>query len=774
MDGFTPSQRKVLFACIKKGIHREINVAQLAGVAQDCSPFCRCNALLEGAIINMAQSFVGSNNVNLFTPSSCGQFGTRHMGGKDAASPHSRNMLTKLDKVTRIIFHPDDDAILSHLSGDHSTSAAPEFYVPVIPLALINGWSSNIPNFDPFAIIANLRRLIAGDMPEKMVPCYLGFTGEIVPPDVLGEGSFVVRGRIERTNDTTLIISELPIQTWTQDYKAFLDSMMKSDGTKDPQIKDFQEEHTDTTISFTITASKKKIDAFDKKANGLYGKFKLTGSLSTCNITLLNKKAGIARYDKPEDILVAFYHVRLEYYSRRKDLLLENLRMEQTMLSNKARFVEEVCSGDLVVSNQKCDDIFTRLEKGDYDRLPKEDQNKTNGKACTPTDKKLVKSYDYLMEMQIWSLTLERAEELRAKLAEKTQEVAELEETSPSQIWLNDLDVIEEALDARYRAARKLALASRTGKVSERDLVLYLVAQDDFASRHAYDAGRSFSLHQHSHHDRSLYVVPENLRDDHEVMIAVSAKCPWSFRFASERLLSSNDFIKQAIEAAHNTGIVAMEILSIIAREILKQQVARRTLYDHPDCFLKLICVGDNPRVKALFDRHLLEIAPLPWTREMALMWLTDGPCAFGDRGDEFESMMISFCCDKTFMLEAIENPKSLRTLFQQTEKVIEWDADVLFAAVVFHSENLRILKRLFISQKDGMIKLGNEVREKLKIREYFIHWLCVERRMQWMHPGGSTATSVKKKVADGLGVPYGEPLRRLRVFLITFEKLFD
>lgn len=36
-------------------------------------------------IINLAQNYIGSNNVNLLLP--VGQFGTRLHGGKDAASP---------------------------------------------------------------------------------------------------------------------------------------------------------------------------------------------------------------------------------------------------------------------------------------------------------------------------------------------------------------------------------------------------------------------------------------------------------------------------------------------------------------------------------------------------------------------------------------------------------------------------------------------------------------------------------------------------------------
>jgi DNA topoisomerase-2 len=459
MDGFKPSQRKVLFSCIKKKLtytKPEMKVAQLAGYIGEHSAYHHGEASLHGAIVNMAQSFCGSNNVNLLTPS--GQFGTRRMGGKDSASP--RYIFTKLEKVARTIFHPDDDAILTYLSDD-GMSIEPEFYMPVMPLVLVNGsegigtgWSSNVPNFCPRAIIANLRRLIADEEPEKMVPHYYGFTGEVIAETGKREGSYVVRGRIERKDDTTLFISELPIKKWTQDYKVFLETMANNDGKTEPDIKDFQENHTDTTISFTITATKEKIDAFEKEKNGLYGKFKLTGSLSTSNMTLFDKEGRITRYEKPEDILAAFYDLRLDYYSRRKELLLKNLKWDQKMLSNKARFIEEVCSGELVVSNRKRTDILTDLQERGYDLLQKEDPNMIDEDSDeetddTTTDAELAKGYEYLLGMKIWSLTFEKAEELRAKFAEKTQEVAELEETSPSQIWLNDLDAIEEALDER-------------------------------------------------------------------------------------------------------------------------------------------------------------------------------------------------------------------------------------------------------------------------------------------------------------------------------------
>lgn len=217
MDGFKPSQRKVLFACIKRRLKDEMKVAQLAGYISEHTAYHHGEMSLHGTMVGMAQSFVGSNNVNLLTPA--GQFGTRRLGGKDCASP--RYIFTKLEKITRTIFHPDDDELLNYLSDD-GASIEPEYFMPVIPLVLVNGadgigtgWSSKVPNYDPRIIIANLRRKLRGQEVEPMSPSYAGFTGEIIAEDE-NTTSFEVKGRIERIDDTTLVITELPVKVWTQ------------------------------------------------------------------------------------------------------------------------------------------------------------------------------------------------------------------------------------------------------------------------------------------------------------------------------------------------------------------------------------------------------------------------------------------------------------------------------------------------------------------------------------------------------------------------------
>merc|ERR1719181_668669 len=102
VDGFKPSQRKVMFGVFKKNLKSDMKVAQLAGYIAEHSAYHHGEVSLQGTIVGMAQSFVGSNNINLLFPA--GQFGTRLQGGKDAAS--ARYIFTRLERIARLIYHP--------------------------------------------------------------------------------------------------------------------------------------------------------------------------------------------------------------------------------------------------------------------------------------------------------------------------------------------------------------------------------------------------------------------------------------------------------------------------------------------------------------------------------------------------------------------------------------------------------------------------------------------------------------------------------------------
>jgi DNA topoisomerase-2 len=312
MDGLKPSQRKVLFACFKRNLRQEVKVAQLAGYVSEQSAYHHGEASLTQTIISMAQNYVGSNNINLLSP--CGQFGTRLMGGKDAASP--RYVFTKLEAITRLIFHPDDDAILEYQEDD-GTPIEPTHYAPIMPMALVNGsdgigtgWSSTIPTYNPREIVANLRRMLQGEEPLDMKPWYRGYTGEITAKTGRDASNFTVLGRIEQVDESTLVISELPVGKWTADYKGFLESVLigsttaaaaatGADGAPAcaPFIKDFKENHTDTTVLFTVTVAPEKIAEICAEKGGLMKKFKLEGSVATSNMHLFDLNSQIRKFE---------------------------------------------------------------------------------------------------------------------------------------------------------------------------------------------------------------------------------------------------------------------------------------------------------------------------------------------------------------------------------------------------------------------------------------------------------------------------------------------
>ena len=114
VDGLKPSQRKIIYACIKRNLISDIKVSQLAGYVSEHTSYHHGEQSLQDTIINLAQDFVGSNNINLLVPS--GQFGTRLHGGKDSSSP--RYIFTRLSKEFKNVFHPDDYNLLEYLNDD--------------------------------------------------------------------------------------------------------------------------------------------------------------------------------------------------------------------------------------------------------------------------------------------------------------------------------------------------------------------------------------------------------------------------------------------------------------------------------------------------------------------------------------------------------------------------------------------------------------------------------------------------------------------------------
>uniref|UniRef100_UPI0037E9A162 DNA topoisomerase 2-beta isoform X1 n=1 Tax=Semicossyphus pulcher TaxID=241346 RepID=UPI0037E9A162 len=458
VDGLKPGQRKVLFTCMKRNDKREVKVAQLAGSVAEMSAYHHGEQALMMTIVNLAQNFVGSNNVNILQP--LGQFGTRINGGKDAASP--RYIFTMLSPLAKLLFPAVDSNLLKFLYDDNQ-KVEPEWYIPIIPMVLVNGaegigtgWACKIPNYDTREIVNNINRLLNHQDPLPMLPSYKNFKGLI---HELGQNQYLVSGEISVIDRNTVEITELPVRTWTQAYKeSVLEPMLQGTDKTPALINDYKEYHTDTTVKFVVRMSEEKLA--QAEAAGLHKVFKLQSSLTCNSMVLFDHMGCMKRYDSVQDILKEFFELRLHYYKLRKDWSLGSLGAEASKLSNQARFVLEKIEGKITIENKSKRELIRMLVQKGYESDPVAAWTKAQEKALeedyregddsdssVDSGSSSGPNFNYILNMPLWCLTKEKVEELLKQRDHKKGELNDLQKKNSEDLWKEDLAVFIEELD---------------------------------------------------------------------------------------------------------------------------------------------------------------------------------------------------------------------------------------------------------------------------------------------------------------------------------------
>tara|TARA_B100000524_G_scaffold323386_1_gene205257 strand:- start:317 stop:2215 length:1899 start_codon:yes stop_codon:yes gene_type:complete len=436
-DGLKISLRKILFSAFKKKLNNEIKVAQLSGYVSEHSGYHHGEASLNAAIVGLAQNFVGSNNINLFSPN--GQFGTRLMGGKDDAS--ERYIFTKLNNITRQIFPEVDDNILTYLEDD-GDSVEPIYYMPIIPMILVNGskgigtgFSTDIMCHNPLQIISYIEGLLnkISEVEQKSIkiePYYKNFKGTI---EVIDDKKFIIKGKYEFIDKDRIKITELPIGTWTQDYKEFLESLLDNKSNKESKskiesyIKDFNDMSTDHDVEFDIQfypgiLIKLINEKHDYNLNGIQKYLKLYTTQSTTNMHLFNEKEQLCKYENVYCIIDDYYKIRLEYYKKRKDYLIDKLNKEIILLSNKAKFIQYNLEDKIDLRKKSNTEIIKIMEDLNFDKHVNDN------------------NYNYLTKLPMDSVSKENVEKIMREYQDKNKELENIKIISIQKMWLNDLN----------------------------------------------------------------------------------------------------------------------------------------------------------------------------------------------------------------------------------------------------------------------------------------------------------------------------------------------
>ena len=445
VDGLKISLRKILFSAFKRKLTSEIKVAQFSGYVSEHSAYHHGEASLNGAIVNMAQNFVGSNNINLLEPN--GQFGTRLHGGDDSAS--ERYIFTMLNSLTRSLFPDADDSVLNY-QNDDGTIVEPDYYVPIIPFALINGisgigtgFSCSIAPYNPSTIIEYLKaRLTKKDVSSiEFLPYYEGFKGKV---SQIAEQKYLIKGVYEKIADDKVRITELPVGSWTMSYTSFLESLV--DGVTDkngkkssPLLRDFTSISTEVKVDFTVVFPRGKlaqlegeVDAND--CNGVEKLLKLFTTVSTTNMHMFNSDCKLHKYSSPEEIIDDFYGVRIGLYHKRKAYLIAEMEKKLVRLFNRAKYIQETLDGTVDLRRKKSDQVTELLTQKQY--------------ATIDGD------FKYLIKMPMDSVTEENVTNIIKEKETTEQELDTLKKTTVEKMWTVELNTLEKEY-AKYKTKRE-------------------------------------------------------------------------------------------------------------------------------------------------------------------------------------------------------------------------------------------------------------------------------------------------------------------------------
>ena len=364
---------------------------------------------------------------------------TRLRGGKDAAS--ARYIWTEFSELTNMIFRKEDEPILNYLDED-GTKIEPEYYYPIIPMILVNGaegigtgFSTKCPQFNPIDIINNMKGLIENNKYTLMTPWWSLFEGEVSRED---DNNFLAKGKYHIVGDS-IIITELPVGEWTSNYKEYLEKKLEEELTKKNKSNinflGYTDNNTDKRIYFELEFKK----GYLSTAKNLDKFLKMEKNIRLSNIHLYNKKGTIKKYRTIKSIMDEFYKIRLEMYVKRKDYILNKLKNELDIINYKVKFILAIIAKEIKINNKDKEYIESKLVTLEFPKLSKSIEDKGE------------KTYNYLLGMNLWSLSYEKVEELKKQCQDKESEYNKIKEITIEDMWKNELDELLVAYEKWYQ-----------------------------------------------------------------------------------------------------------------------------------------------------------------------------------------------------------------------------------------------------------------------------------------------------------------------------------
>ena len=158
-------------------------------------------------------------------------------------------------------------------------------------------------------------------------------------------------------------------------------------------------------------------------------------NVNISNIHLHDRYGKIKKYETVSSILKEFYEIRLEYYHKRYKYLNEKHKYELSIIDARIKFVEGIISDEIIIFKKEDDEITEILEKYDLPKI-----SKISFEDVGENDEK---SYDYLLNMPMRTMSKRKLDELNKQFNDKADIAVALKKQTAEDLWKEDLKMFK-------------------------------------------------------------------------------------------------------------------------------------------------------------------------------------------------------------------------------------------------------------------------------------------------------------------------------------------
>lgn len=410
IDGMKPVMRFYLYSSILNSPRDFKKVAAVAGITSDYGYNHG-----EGSAASAGQLMAATWANNLCLIEGRGSFGTRLVQAASAARYVYTRVHENFDRYIK-----DLDLSPVHDDPEHEP---PAFYLPIIPLVLVNGtkgiatgFATHILPRDPVALAKACQEFVKTGKVKNRVPVkFPEFNGTV--DYVEAENRYYVNGTFERKGKTVVLITEVPYGYDRESYIKVLDDLEEAD-----KISGYEDLCDSSGFRFEV-----KLRQANSGWDGarIVKEFKLSKPL-TENLTVVDENGKLREYDDERKLIADFCTYRMGILEQRIAKRIAEYTEELRWLKVKMAFIEAVLNDEITFKNRKKDQVISQIEFSMQNR--QEPYIATDG--------------DRLLRLNILSLTSEMVVSLARDIDDASRVLTQWESTTPKAQFLSDLKEI--------------------------------------------------------------------------------------------------------------------------------------------------------------------------------------------------------------------------------------------------------------------------------------------------------------------------------------------